>query len=42
MCENAAERQSAGMGVLLIAMIFIGLAVLAAVPLVALLHLSDR
>jgi hypothetical protein len=30
------------MGVLLIAMIFIGLAVLAAVPLVALLHWTDR
>lgn len=31
-----------GMGILTIATIFIGLALLAAVPLVALLHWSDR
>jgi hypothetical protein len=31
-----------GMGLLMIATIFIGLALLAAVPLVALLHWSDR
>jgi hypothetical protein len=30
------------MGVLVIAMLFVGLALLAAVPLVALLHWSDR
>lgn len=30
------------MGVLVVAMLFVGLALLAAVPLVALLHWSDR
>ena len=42
MRSNIVERHSSGMGILVIAMIFIGLALLAAVPLVALLHWSDR
>jgi hypothetical protein len=42
MRSNTFERHSSGMGILVIATIFIGLALLAAVPLVALLHWSDR
>jgi hypothetical protein len=42
MFRTPAKGTVQGMGVLTIATIFIGLALLAAVPLVALLHWSDR
>jgi hypothetical protein len=42
MCSNTLERHSSGMAILGVATIFTGLALLAAVPLVALLHWSDR
>lgn len=42
MFRTAPKGTVQGMGVLIIATIFIGLAFVAAVPLVALLHWSDR
>ncbi len=42
MWANTFERHSSGMGILGLATIFIALALLAAVPLVALLHWTDR
>jgi hypothetical protein len=42
MCSACVRGHSFRMGILVVAMLFVGLALLAAVPLVALLHWSDR